>query len=301
MVQLDWDPYYFHAPYALGIDLGLYAQEGLEIEFLPGRGSATVAPSVATDRATFGFIDASVLLLSREKKMPLKAVSGISHGNPVAVFFLKDSGIKKPKDLEGRSVLVSFKSFKNTVTTVFLEKVGLSRERVKMVDTSAPEGSLIQLLLSKKADAIVLFANMGFYQGKLLKDRSDFSYFVYRDYGVDSLNKVVVTNEKTIKENPELIHRFVRASAKSWERALADPTAAMKALKKRFPAINEGYELTSFVANRPFLYGSESKAKGLPYMSPKDWQETQELLVKTGLLPPKSKKLEDSYTNKFIR
>jgi len=302
VVQMDYIPNCTHAAYAFGALLGYYAQEGLELEMLPGQGSQLVPVVVGTNRASLGFIDASVLLTARERGVPVKAVGAIYHASPGAIFFTKKSGIKSPRDLEGKTISVEFKAYFNLHLTAFLHNIGLSREKVKIVDIGTAPATATILLLSEKVDAFVRATHLAQYKEELLVNSPNFGYFVFRDYGVNSMAKVTIASEQTIREKPELIRRFNRASQRSWEQTIANPAKAIEALHKYFPAgiVVDGGSLAALKANLPFVRGKASNDKDLAYMDPSEWQETYRLLANTGLLTPGKINVEDAYTNQFV-
>jgi ABC-type nitrate/sulfonate/bicarbonate transport system substrate-binding protein len=302
-VQADnWPPYSYHAPFLFGELLGFYREEGLEFELLPGLGSALVPQVVGgTKNPIFGFIDAAVLLSAREQSIPIVAIAGNYQKNTSTIFFKKDSGIEKPLDLEERMIAVNSNHFHYFHLKAFLNIVRLSQDKVKIMDFKGPPTGLAQLLLSGQVDAMVsLFYCINVVEEPpLLKGRNDISLFLFEKYGIDSIGKVIITNEETIRNNPELVRKFVRASMKSWSRAMVEPETALRVLKRRFPEVDEKRQLASFIGSLPFVKGSEPE-RGLGYMATRDWEKTQKVLVDTGLLAPGKINVADAFTNAFL-
>lgn len=67
-LQLNWNPNAEHAPYFLGRDLGFYAEEGIELEILPGQGSAAAAQLVGTGSSQFGVAVADALVIATAQR-----------------------------------------------------------------------------------------------------------------------------------------------------------------------------------------------------------------------------------------
>ena len=61
-LMLNWYLYSEHAPFFLGKERGLYADEGIDLDIQEGRGSAVTAQAVAAKSATFGYIDVTTMI-----------------------------------------------------------------------------------------------------------------------------------------------------------------------------------------------------------------------------------------------
>ena len=59
------------------------------------------------------------------------------------------------------------------------------------------------------------------------------------DFGVKALGVGLMANDDTIKQNPDLVRRFVRASLKGWNEALKNPAEAAAIGKKYFPLADD--------------------------------------------------------------
>lgn len=299
-VQMDWDPTEVHPGYLLAKDLGFYAQEGLDVEFLPGRGSALVASIMAVDKAQMGFIDAAVLLSAKEKGVPIKAVAATLESNPLAVFFLKENGISSPKDLKGKNFLSEFKSFRHYHLLALLNKAGLSAEDLTILDFSGSTGARLQILFSKKVDAVACNSFSAYYKETRLENVPGFGRFLFRDFGVEAINKVVAARIDFAKENPKIVSGFLKASAKGWKYALENTKDAARALVKYSDGVSsEKIFKEGFEAMIPFIKSAETQKLPWGFMSSRDWQETQKVFVETGLLKKKMP-LEEIFTNEFL-
>ena len=94
-----------HSYFFVALDKGFYKAEGLNVNIIRGQGSIDAVKKVATGAAQIGFADAGAVILARANdSIPVKLVAIIYAKPPHAVFALADSGIKTPKDLEGRTV-----------------------------------------------------------------------------------------------------------------------------------------------------------------------------------------------------
>jgi ABC-type nitrate/sulfonate/bicarbonate transport system substrate-binding protein len=94
-----------HAYYFVALDKGYYAKQNLDVDIVRGQGSANAVKQVASGTAQLGFADTSVVILGRgNDQIPTKLVAIVYAKSPLAIYVLKDSGITKPKDLEGKKL-----------------------------------------------------------------------------------------------------------------------------------------------------------------------------------------------------
>ena len=101
---LDWKFEGPAAPYFVAIDKGYYKAEGLNVTVDAGQGSVQGITRVASGTYPIGFADINSLIKFRDQN-PDKAVKGVLmvyDQPPFAIVTVAKTGIKKPKDLEGR-------------------------------------------------------------------------------------------------------------------------------------------------------------------------------------------------------
>jgi NitT/TauT family transport system substrate-binding protein len=121
------------------------------------------------------------------------------------------------------------------------------------------------MLLKGDVDAILGFdSTMYFSLVRQGIPPSDIKFMYYSDVGLDIYGNAVVASKKVLETNPAAVKGFVAASAKGWRDAIANPAAAIAALKKKVPLIDEKIEtdkLLWLIKNQ--IVTAESKADGL--------------------------------------
>src|SRR5256714_13898385 len=73
VLLLNWYIYGEHAPFYYGVDKGIYAAEGIDLEIQEGRGSGVTAQAVAAKTATFGYVDVPTMMRLAVKGAPIVA------------------------------------------------------------------------------------------------------------------------------------------------------------------------------------------------------------------------------------
>src|SRR5436305_6526266 len=105
--RLNWYLGGLHVPFYYGKERGIYAAEGIDLTINEGRGSANTVQVVAAGSDTFGLADSSSVILTASKGADVKSVMSLLNTTGFSVVSLAESGIKTPKDLEGRTVAVT--------------------------------------------------------------------------------------------------------------------------------------------------------------------------------------------------
>ena len=101
--RLDWIYQGPNAGFMVAKDKGFYDEAGLNVDMGPGKGSGSTAQLIASKTSQFGFADGFVVGAGVAKGMELAMVGAIYRRNPTAAIVLAESGIKTPKELEGKT------------------------------------------------------------------------------------------------------------------------------------------------------------------------------------------------------
>ena len=102
-VQLAWVVGGLHAGFFVAKEKGFYASKGLEVTINRGFGSGDTAKVVATGTAQFGEVNLPTAIISRGKEVPLSIVGVIIGKAPESILSFSEKGIRKPKDVEGKT------------------------------------------------------------------------------------------------------------------------------------------------------------------------------------------------------
>ncbi|BCB75310.1 ABC transporter substrate-binding protein [Phytohabitans flavus] len=223
-LTLNWVPYGEHAPFYYGLKQGYYAAEGIELEIRPGNGSGKTIQAVAQRQTDFGWADTPPLLKAIGTGMPVKSVGVFLQKGPASIEFLADKGISKPADLKGKTIGGTPGDALFATFPGWLKANGLAESDVRVVNLDA--AGKVAALAEGRVDAI-----QGFFhdQAPTIEARTGkkVEYLLYADWGMNMLGTGLVVNEVTLRDNAELVRKFVRATQKSWQEAAGNiPVAA---------------------------------------------------------------------------
>src|SRR5689334_23947800 len=99
---LNWFAVGDHAAYWVALDKGYYKARGLEVELQNSKGSGDSIAKVDTGRADVGLADAVVVIPRVAQGAKIRIVGAVFDNTPLNIWTRKDTGITKPKDLEGK-------------------------------------------------------------------------------------------------------------------------------------------------------------------------------------------------------
>jgi NitT/TauT family transport system substrate-binding protein len=223
----------------------------------------------------------------------MKVLSTIYQSNPNEVSALKKSGIKSIKDLVGKKVGVPSGSSQTTMLPLFLKANGLKESDVNLINM--PPASMVPALLQGQVDAIL--GSIDSYQIQLEAQGAELDNFRFADNGVPTVSTSIFASNAFIKDNPEVVKKFIAASLKGWSFALDNPDKAVKALKSIFPNMTEKLATSELAAIKPLFCSGGAKYIGKAEDAL--WAKTQDLLSEVKLLPA-GQDPKGYYTNDYL-
>jgi NitT/TauT family transport system substrate-binding protein len=225
-----------HSYYFVALEKGYYKDADLDVNIVRGQGSSDAVKQVASGSAQIGFADAATLILARANdKVPVKIVAMVYDKAPHAIFALKESGISKPKDLEGRTVADAAASSIPRMFRAYAKAAKIDADKVKW--TVVASDAIAATLALGRADAV------GYYtiSEALLKKSAgskELVKLVYADAGMDFYSNGIIASEEVIKAKPDVVKRFVAATLRGLRDAIANPEEAAKILNKHHRQID---------------------------------------------------------------
>jgi NitT/TauT family transport system substrate-binding protein len=292
--RMNWYLGGLHVPFYYGKERGFYSAEGIDLTLNEGRGSANTVQVVAAGSDTFGLADSSSVIVTASKGADVKSVMSLLNSTGFAVISMASTGIRTPKDLEGKRLAVSpgdpLGQLFQAVAAV--NKLDMSKISLVQVDPAAKVVSVLE----RKADALLGGADDQFF---LIKQRGiEPAALRFADHGANIVGMTVLTKSELIKSKPDLVRRFVRASARSWEEAKKNPGAAVDAALKVKPDLNRQSTLDQLMVDIELLDSQHSKGR-IGWGAQADWDQTLTLLKKYRGLET-SQPWTAFHTNEFV-
>src|SRR6266545_3272390 len=291
--QLNWMAGGPNAGFAAAVAEGYYRDAGLDVTLVQGNGSGNTAQLVANGRAQLAYADAVSVSQLIAKGAPMKVVATIYQSNPNAVMALKKTGIKSVKDLAGKKVGVPSGSSQTTMLPLLLKSNNLKESDITMIDM--PVASMVPALLQGQVDAVL--GSIDAYQIQAESQGAQLDVYRFADHGVPTVSTSIFASSSYLKDNPDVVKKFIAASLKGWSFALDNPAKAIKDVKTVFPEVNEKLAAAELAAITPLFCSGGAKYIGKAEDAL--WVKSQDLLSEVKLLPagqnPKS-----YYTNDYL-
>ncbi len=274
-LRLNWYLGGLHVPFYYGLEKGFYKAEGIDLTINEGRGSANTVQVVAAGTDTFGLADSSSVINLISKGGEIKSVMNVLSSTGFSVVSLASTGIKTPKDIEGKSLAVSPGDPLRGLFEALAahHKLDMSKIRFVQVDPAAK----VVTVLEKRADALLGGADDQYF---LIKYRGqEPAALRFADNGANIVGMTILASNATIKGKPDLVKRFVRASIKSWDEARKNPDAAVDAAMKVKPDLNRASTKDQMLVDFELMDSPNVKGR-TGFGDQRDWTQTIELLKK---------------------
>jgi NitT/TauT family transport system substrate-binding protein len=225
---LSWLLQGVDAPMTLAMERGYFAEEGIDLQFERGFGSADTATKIAAGQYDMGFGDMYSMIEFNEQNPDQKLVVVAVPYNkaPFVLVSLQEAGIKSVQDLVGKKLGAPAGDAPRRLWPVLAEEVGVDADSVEWV-TMEPK-LRETFLLQGNVDAISGFIySMMPSLVKAGKTEDDLDIIYYTDNGLDFYGNVVLVKEAFLEENPELVQGFLKAYIRGMQDTLVDPTAGL--------------------------------------------------------------------------
>jgi NitT/TauT family transport system substrate-binding protein len=121
-------------------------------------------------------------------------------------------------------------------------------------------------------------------------------------YGYPPYAQTVVTLAKTVKGKPDLIKRFIEASALGWKSYLKNPAPGNALIKKENPQMDDEQLAFSVAKLKEYgiVEGGDAARLGLFTMTDARWKQTFEVMRDSKLVKP-DVDYKKAYTLEFVK
>lgn len=290
---LGYIPSVQFAPFYVARDKGYFAEQGLDVHFQHGF-ETDFLKLVGTGEIPFAVGSGEQVILGRAQGLPLVYAAAWYRKFPVVVFALKEKGLSTPKALEGHKVGIpglygaSLVGWKALAYGAGIDETKVSLESIGFTQAAAvSEG---------RVDAAIDYIVNGPVQLQQAGEAVD--VIPVSNY-VDLPSNGLITSEKVVSENPELVQKMTTAMLKGIRDTLASPDEAFAAALKAVPEAggeNEAVNRAIFDASLDIW---QTTAAELGRTDPLAWQQAAEFMLKMGLIT-QAVPVEGIFTNEFV-
>jgi NitT/TauT family transport system substrate-binding protein len=279
------------APFYVAVDRGYFRDAGIEVEFDYSFETDGVK-LVGADTLQFAVVSGEQVLLARAQDLPVVYVMSWWHDYPVGVASKAESGILTPADLKGKKIGTPVLFGASYIgLRALLDAGGVSESEVTL-DTIGY--NQVEALTAGQEQAVVVYVNNEPIQ--LEAQGMDVDVIRVSDY-VQLASNGLITNEKTIAENPDLVRRMAGAVKRGIMDTLSNPDEAYEISKKFVEALAQADEQVQKKVLATSIEYWRSDAIGVS--NPAAWENMQKLLLDMGMLS-QAQDLSKAFTNEFV-
>ncbi|MDO8723478.1 MAG: ABC transporter substrate-binding protein, partial [Syntrophales bacterium] len=208
----------------VGIELGYYKEEGIDIEPIEMKGGGDTVRGVTTGGMPMGIVGLPSSIMAFEKGEPVKVVGGNLAVSSICWVTKKDSPIKTIQDLKGKKAAHTGPGSNTQLLLIksLREAKGIDPEEVNLIATGGGFET-ITALKTGLVDAAYSAEPIVSKYGKEFR-----VLWWVSEYVPDYENSVVMTSNEFIKEHPDIIKGFLKAHQKAMDFIIKNPEEAGK-------------------------------------------------------------------------
>jgi NitT/TauT family transport system substrate-binding protein len=273
-VRLNFLPGVEHAFLYLGKQKGWYAEQGIDLEVVPGQGSTVAVKTVGSGEDQFAIADTGSVARGWEAGVPLVYVAMLLKHTPAAIFSSPSHNIVAMHDLCGKKVGINLRSTtaEQYHAMVRLAKLDCSIEEIPISSGGSKE------VLTNAVDAAVNFS----YTDALRVRLNGGVNIVPATQFFDFFSLGFITNQKFLADNKDLAHRFLSVTFRSLGYSFDHKDEAMEAFFKMVPEADRAYESAKFDMFRELAQDDDAD-HGVGPQSREAWEATMRSLRDVGL------------------
>jgi NitT/TauT family transport system substrate-binding protein/putative hydroxymethylpyrimidine transport system substrate-binding protein len=249
-VVLDFTPNAVHSGIYAAQAKGFYQDAGVDLT-IHQPGESTDAPKLlAAGRTEFAILDIHDLGIARERGLDLVGLMPLVQRPLAAILARDDSGVRSPRELEGRAVGVTGLPSDEAVVDSEVSADGGDPAAVHEVTIGF---NAVSALAAGKVDAATGFWNA---EGVALERLGvPFEAFKVNEYGAPPYPELILTtSRKTLADDPELVESMVAATRRGYAFTEAHPAQALDALLAGDKALDRAEQAAQLKVLLPDLH-----------------------------------------------
>lgn len=233
-VMLDWVPNTNHTGLYVAQERGYFKAVGLNVEILPLAEGGSVEQIVGNGKVQFGISSSEELAKARSEGIPIVSIAPIIQHDTSGFASLKKASIARPKDFEGKK----YGSFGSPTEKALIAKLmqadGGDVSKVEFVEIG--DSDFLTLAAKGQVDFAWVFEGWEVIDGKLRGlDLNYLPLTAYTQVIPDYYTPIFIAGEEIIAKSPGVVGKFLAATSKGYNDAIADPKSAGDILAKATP------------------------------------------------------------------
>ncbi|MBX3637870.1 MAG: ABC transporter substrate-binding protein [Rubrivivax sp.] len=291
----NWYAQAEHGGFYQALATGLYKNAGLDVTIRMGGPQVNIMQLMAAGQTDCVMGYDVQTIKGWEQGIQAVTVAAAFQKDP-QVLIGHPGVVDKMEDLKGKTILIS--SAANTTYWPWLRTTyGLSDSQARPYTFNiqpfiADKNVVQQGYLSSEPYAIEKEA------------RFKPTVFLLSDHGWPPYSTTIVCMEKTVRERPQAVAAFVKASMEGWKSYLkGDPSPANALIKKDNPNMTDdkiahGIRMLNETG---MVFGGDAAKLGVGVITDERMKKTYDMLVQMKLVDPAKVDLKKTYTTQFVK
>ncbi len=275
------------------IQMGYFAEEGLELKIVPGGPNNDGVAGVASGRSLVGQVSSSPsLMLAASQDLPIKCFAVSAQKHPYAFFSLGKNPVHTPAEMKGKKIGVQATGV--ILLRALLAKNGMTLNDVQVVTIGAD----MMPIMTGQVDVVTGWLTNTTALKVLGADRVVLRLW---DTGVKLYANPYYTTPDAIAKQGDVLAKFLRASAKGWAYAHANRDKAVEMLIKQYPNLVAADERAAADVMLDYCFDEHTKASGYGAMEASVWQDQIDLYASLGQFSKRTPKVDEVMTLDILK
>lgn len=279
-VMLDWVPNTNHTGLFVAEDEGYFEEAGLKVDIIQP-GEVLAEQVVASGAADYGISFQEQVTLARADDVPIVSIAAILQHNTSGFASLRLHEVDSPSGWEGLQYGSFGSPFEESTLRVLMECDEGDFDELEIIDIGYADP--LALLDEEKIDLAWIFT--GWQGTQAILEGIDLDVVMMEDWFdcvPDYYTPVVIANETTLSEKPELTSAFLTAVSRGYDYAIENPVEAADILLEAVPELDESLVRASqaWLASR---YQADAARWG--EQSADVWSAYADWMVGHGIIP----------------
>ncbi len=283
---------------------GYLKEEGIALDFTPGKGAYTCAPRILPEGFDIGYGDINSLIEVASNSEPGEAPVAVYimfNATPSTIAVARDGPIQTMKDLEGKRLLGHGSDVALQIFPAFCRENEIDFDTININTSPKSWEENIQELLDGKQDGLFGYVSTittAFKRSSL--DLNQIRFINFKDTLPDFCGSALMVSPQLLRDEPMVVEGLVRAVNRGVIDAVNDPEAGVRAAALLDDTMNKEAELTRLkVTFGHEMANPEGAVLGIGDVSSERLTRAIKLLSESKKLK-RTPKLAEIFTREFL-